>query len=479
MKKIVLVNPPLTLEERYGTLAKGGTSLPPLGLTILAAVLRENNIPVAIVDAAVLNLSYKEGLEYILSQEPGYVGFTAVTVSVHKAAKLAKMVKKANPNIITLIGGPHLTAIPIETMELFPEFDIGVVGEGELVVQRLLYALENRVSLDKIAGLVFRQNGKIINTGRAEYIENLDTLPFDTWDLLPKFPLSYKSSVHKLGRWPTTSLISSRGCPYQCRFCDNSMFGRKVRGYSAGYLIEEIKYLQKTYGIKDIFFNDDNFLMLKKRLNEFCDLLHKEKIDLTWGCYGRIDNINDIQMLKMMKGAGCWRISFGLESGSQEILDFYKKNETLEQMERVISWTRKVGIRSKGFFMLGNFLETEETLRKTIDFAKRIKLDDFHATFLTPLPGSEIYNIVDKYGTFERDWNKMSMWYPVFIPKGLTRDILERYRKKAFLGFYLRPCIIAGYIKSIKSIADIKKILKGGYALLKSSILKIKEVGSV
>ncbi|MBL7196566.1 MAG: cobalamin-dependent protein [Candidatus Omnitrophica bacterium] len=466
MKKIVLVNPPLTLEERYGALAKGGTSLPPLGLTILAAVIRKKNIPVSIVDAAVQGFSHEETLKEILSQKPAYVGFTAVTISIHKAAKLAKMIKAANPEIITLIGGPHLTAMPENTLELFPEFDIGVIGEGELTTIRLLDSLENKRPFGQIPGLVHRQNGKIVNTGRAELIDNLDTLPQDAWDLLPNFPLSYESSVHKLGRWPTTSFISSRGCLNQCRFCDNSIFGRKVRGYSAGYLIDTIKYLQKKYGIKDVFFNDDNFVMLRKRLIEFCNLLLKEQIDITWGCYSRIDNIPDVNLLKMMKKSGCWHIAFGLESGSQEILDFYNKHETLEQMEEVISWTKEAGIRCKGFFMLGNFLETEETLRKTIKFAKRIKLDDFHATFLTPLPGSELYNIADKYGSLERNWEKMNMWYPVFIPNGLNRKILEKYNKKAFLGFYLRPHIILGHIRDLKSIADIKKVFKAFYAVI-------------
>jgi radical SAM superfamily enzyme YgiQ (UPF0313 family) len=475
MKKIVLVNPPLTLHERYGALAKAGTSLPPLGLTILAAVLRKNNIPVSIVDAAVLGLSYEETIKEVFNKSPAYVGFTTVTVSVNKAAKLAKMIKAARPDIISLVGGPHLAAVPQETLNRFPEFDIGVIGEGELTSIKLLESLENKSPLEGIPGLVYRQNGKIINTGRAKLIDNLDSLPMDAWDLLPGFPYSYKSSVHKLGRWPTTSLISARGCPNECGFCDNSMFGRRVRGYSAPYLIEMIKYLQKKYGIKDIFFNDDNFVMLRNRLTEFCNLLEKEKINLTWGCYSRVDSIPNIELLKMMKKAGCWRISFGLESGSQEILDFYKKNETLQQMEKVINWTRKVGMRSKGFFMFGNFLESEETMQKTINFAKGLKLDDFHYTFLTPLPGSEIYKIADKYGSFDNDWEKMNMWNPVFIPHGLSREIMKKYSKRAVLSFYLRPRIILSYLKEIYTYAGLRKVIRMFFTFLEFTFAKQKK----
>ena len=460
MKGIVLVNPPLSLSERYGTLAKGGTSLPPLGLTILAAAIRKNNIPVSILDASALGLSSEETVKQILKSNPAYVGFTASTISIHRAADIARDIKKAKADIVTLIGGPHLTALPTQTFKLFPQFDIGVVGEGEIATIKLLESLEQNKVLDGIAGLIYRQNGTIISTPRAELIKNLDELPMDAWDLLTGFPQLYKSSVHKLGRLPTTSLITSRGCPYECRFCDNSMFGRKVRAYSSGRLMEIVRYLMKNYGIKDIFFNDDNFVMMRKRLVDFCDTIQKEKLDLTWGCYGRIDNITDESMLKLMRKAGCLRISFGLESGSQDILNFYKKNETLEQMAKVISWTRKAGIRSKGFFMMGNFLETKQTLQKTIDFAKKIKLDDFHVTFLTPLPGSEIYSIADKYGTFNNDWRKMSMWYPVFIPKGLSRDILERYKKKAILRFYLRPRIILAYLKQAHTAAGRRTIYR-------------------
>ncbi len=473
MKKIVLVNPPLTLEERYGTLAKGGTSLPPLGLTTLAAVIRQNSIPVAIVDAAVLNLSYNDTVRDILKEEPNYVGITASTVSVHNAAKVARMIKETSSNITTLLGGPHLTAIPEQTMRMFPEFDIGVIGEGERTIIRLLEALESKEQLSKVAGIIYRNGETIVSTGRVEFIQDLDTLPMDAWDLLPNFPFSYKSSVHKLGRWPTTSLITSRGCPFKCRFCDNSVFGRKVRGYSAGYLVDMIKYLQKKYGVKDVFINDDNFVMLGRRLVEFCDLIKKEKLDLTWGCYSRVDSVTE-EMLNIMKSEGCWRIYYGLESGSQDILDFYRKNETLEQMEMAIKWTKKAGIRAKGCFMMGKFLETEQTLRKTIDFAKRLPLDDFHATFLTPLPGSDIYSIADNYGTFDRDWKKMSMWFPVFVPHDLSQQILEKYRKKAFLEFYLRPRIIISYLKNIASLTDVRKLLLGVHTLINSVFSKIK-----
>jgi radical SAM superfamily enzyme YgiQ (UPF0313 family) len=471
MSKVVLVNPPLTLEERYGNLAAAGTSLPPLGLTILAAVLREKGHEVRIIDAAVLGLSYEDTIKNILYEKPKYVGTTSVTVSIFNAAKLNMILKERDNEIKTIVGGPHVTALPVDTLERFPQFDYCVVGEGEISLVNLLNHIEEKSNLNNVGGIVFRDNGKVKFTGRIDYIRDLDTLPMDAWDLLPNFPHGYKSSVHKLGRFPTSSLITSRGCPGQCIFCDNLTFGQKIRGYSAEKVVDTMKYLVKNYGIKDIFINDDNFIALRKRCYEICELLQKEKIDLTWGCYSRVDIVKR-DLLKMMKTAGCWRIAYGLESGSQEALNEMRKKETLEQMEQAVRWTKEAGIRAKGFFMIGNPLETEETLKKTIKFAKKLELDDFHVTFLSPMPGSELYRNAEKYGTFERDWKRLTGWHPVFVPFGVTKAIMEKYRKKAFLEFYLRPKIIWSYLKNIKTYADIRKLVLGGYTLIRSSFTK-------
>ena len=471
MTDIVLVNPPLTLEERYGNLARVGTSLPPLGLTILAAVLRENNFDVKILDAAVLGLSQEEAVNQILQERPKYVGTTAVTVSIYHGAKLNQMLKERNPQVVTLVGGPHITALPEDTLERFPQFDVCVVGEGERTIVELLNVLERGDDLDKVAGIVFRKDGHIVKTPMRPFIQNLDELPMDAWDLLPQFPHAYKSSVHKYGRFPTTSLVTSRGCPGQCTFCDNSTFGRKVRGYSAQRMIATIKHLQEKYGIKDVMFNDDIFTALRKRLIEFCEGLIEEKLDFTWGCYSRCDTVNP-KILKLMKISGCWRIAYGIETGSQEILDVLRKKETLEQMENAARWTREAGIRAKGFFMIGNPLETEKTLERSVQFMKKLDLDDFHATYLSPMPGSEIYQRAQEYGEFDNDWKKLSGWYPVFVPYGVTKEVMEEYRTRMLWGFYLRPRTIFSYMRNIRHWSDLRKIIIGGYTLITSSLTK-------
>lgn len=292
-------------------------------------------------------------------------------------------------------------------------------------------------------------------------------LPYPAWDLLPNLVKYYQPAADSLYRAPATLLITSRGCVGQCTFCDRSVFGNLCRGYSTDYVIGMIKYLQEHYGIKDLFIEDDNFLMFRKRLKEICNRIIDEKIDITWSCMGRVDTF-DADALPLLKKAGCWQINFGCESGSQKILDILNKRITVEQTERAIRQVRAAGINVKGLFMLGNLGETKETIEETLDFIKRVPLTDFHITYFTPLPGAEAYKIADKYGHFNSDWRAANMFNPDnFIPFGLTREELEYYYKKAWKIFYLRPRIIWYYATKLRQPMIRKKILKGGFAFMK------------
>ncbi len=212
MSKIIFVNPPLTLEEMYGKLAIAGSRDPPLGLCYLAAITKEKGYETKILDAPAMNFGIKRSLEYILKENPDYVGITAVTLSITKAAKLAKMIKNINKNIKIIIGGPHITGIPKKTMELFKEFDIGVIGEGEITIVELLDHLNNKKSLNKIKGIVYRKNGRIILNKRREFISNLDKLPLPAWSLLPNLAKTYIPSAFGYEKLPSNVLITSRGC---------------------------------------------------------------------------------------------------------------------------------------------------------------------------------------------------------------------------------------------------------------------------
>ena len=466
MASIVLVNPPVSLEERYGRLSGAGSTLPSIGLLGLAAVVRKAGHRVKIVEAAASNISYDESLQQVLDFKPNLVGFTAVTSSIYKAAKLSKMIKEKNPEIKVIIGGPHVTAVPEETMSRFPEFDIAAIGEGEEVLKNIISSSENNGRLNNVHGILFRKNNNLVKTELHPLIKNLDELPFPAWDLIDNFPWGFKPASFKCKRLPATYIISARGCPHLCIFCDTSVFSRQYRAFSAEYMIEMIKVLKTDYGIREILFEDDTFIIFKKRLIQLCETLIKEKIDITWSCNGRANAVKP-DILKLMKKAGCWQISYGIESGDPEILEFSRKRIKVEQMTQALEWSHEAGILTKGFFILGFPNETEETLKRTIDYAKNSCLDDVSVSKMTPFPGSEMYRIGEKYGYINKDWEKMNLLDAVFVPFKLSKEKLDMYQNKFLKEFYLRPVIIKTYLlRLIKNPGNIKGILAGFKAFL-------------
>lgn len=470
MSTIVFSTSPLTLEERYGTLAGAGNTLPSMGLLYLASVVRKNGYKTGVVEASSLGLSYEDALNQILSFSPDYIGITATTVSIFHAAKLAGKIKEKDKNIKVIIGGPHLTAVPKETMEMFPAFDYAVIGEGEETIVDLLRTLDNGCKIDDVKGIAYRyaQNGGVGINERRNLIDDLDTIPFPAWDILSDFPAGYYPVAIRCRKYPAAHLLTSRGCPHKCIFCDTSVFTKKYRAFSSEYILEMIKTLYHKYGIREILFEDDVFVIFKKRLIEICEGLLKENFKISWSCLGRANAVKP-DILKLMKRAGCWQIGFGIESGDQKILDFAKKAITLEQVEEAVRWTKEAGIHTKGFFILGFPLETEESISNTINFSKKIMLDDISVNLMTPFPGSEIYNIADKYGKFNKDWSKMNMLQSVFIPNGLSEDGLNFYNKKMLKEFYLRPRIIKNYaLRMLENPRNAGKFLKGLSAFLKT-----------
>ena len=468
MASIALINPPISLEERYGTLSGAGSTLPSIDLLGLASVVRKAGHKVKIVEAASSNLSYEESLQRILDFHPDIVGFTAVTSSIYKAAKLAKMIKESNPEVKVIVGGSHITAVPDETMSRFPQFDFAAIGEGENTLKELAASLESNGQSKNIPGILYRENNHYIKTESRPLIKNLDELPFPAWDLLDNFPWGYKPAAFKCKRLPATYIISARGCPHLCIFCDTSVFSRQYRAFSAEYIIEMIKMLKTDYGIREILFEDDTFIIFKKRLIQLCETLIKEKINISWSCNGRANSVKP-DILKLMKKAGCWQIAFGIESGDPDILEFSRKRIKIEQMKQALEWSYEAGILTKGFFILGFPKETEETLNRTIDFAKNCFLDDISVSQMTPFPGSEMYRIGEKHGSINKDWGKMNLLEVVFVPHGLTKEKLDTYHKKLLREFYLRPRIIKTYIiRLMKNPGNIRGILSGFKALLQT-----------
>lgn len=436
MIDLVLVNPVLKAAETVGKkLEDTASKVAPLGLCDLAAVLKRAGYSVSILDIPALEYLEDEALEVLLEQRPRIVGLTAVTVSVYNAARFAELVKQADPTIITVLGGPHITSVREETMRRFLMFDIGAVKEAETTVVELVEAVRNNGDLRNVKGLLLREGDRIVFTGEREILLDLDSLPFPAWDLLPRLDKFYRPSPFSYKRLPSSSLISSRGCPGKCVFCDTSVFGGRWRGYSAQRVIAMIKFLVSEYGIRDVQFLDDLFVVNRGRLREFCRTMMDEKFDVSWSCLSRVDGVKP-DILKMMADAGCWQMAYGMESANQEILDVLDKRIKVEQIANAIKWTREAGMRVKGLFMAGNPLETRETLAKTERFIEEMGIDDVSWAAFTPLPGTAIYATARQYGEFEDDWGRMNLWTPLFVPWGLTREDIEahlaRVAKKPF-----------------------------------------------
>ena len=446
MASIFLANAPYFLEERCGKLASIGATLPCLGLLMLGAVLRKAGHRVRIVDASAQGLGYEETIEETKRFRPEIIALTAVTPSIIKTARLASMIKDLYPSIPIVIGGPHFTAVPEQTLADHAVFDYGVVGEGEHTIIDLVEALSADRIPSYVPGVAFRENGNVRFAPPRAPIKDLDSLPFPAWDLLDGFPDQYHPALFKYKRLPSTHVISARGCPNKCIFCDTSVFSRRIRFHSPEYVLEMVGFLVENFKIREVIFEDDQFLIKKERVAKICEGLLKANWGISWCCSGRVNSVNDLALLKLMKRSGCWQISYGIESASQKILDFAKKAITIDQVKEAVHLTHRAGILSKGYFIFGLPYETEKTMENTIRFAKHIPLTDISVFMLTPFPGSEMYEIAEQHGTIENDFEKMNVLDVVYVPNGLSKEKLLYYQQRFMKEFYLRPRIMGNYV---------------------------------
>ena len=464
--KILFATPPVSREERYGSLAGAGSSAPSLGILLLAAVARQKGWSVSVLEAAALNLGPGEALARIEAERPEVLGISTTTLSVFHAHELAEAAKKALPGLRTLIGGPHVSAVPLETMERFTAFDLAVVGEGEQTLSELLDAFAEGGSLEGVRGIVRREGGAPRVNPPRPFLKDLDRLPPPAWDLLEGFPRRYAPAPFKTRRLPAASLVTSRGCPNKCIFCDRSVFGARCHGHSAAYVTEMMEDLHRRHGVREFAFEDDTFVTFGRRLREICEGLIASKAGFSWTCLGRVDHVSP-ENLALMKRAGCWQVSFGIESGSQAILDAIGKRVTLEQIRDAVRMTRKAGILAKGFFIVGHPGETRETLEATVRFALELPLNDLSVTMLTPFPGTELYDRAAEFGAFDDDWRRLNLLTPVFVPEGLIAEDLLRAQRELTRRFYLRSRVIADYgFRAARNPGMVGGLLSGFRALV-------------
>lgn len=463
--KILLINPPQKSmwTESFSSV---GSIHPSLGLCYIAAVLRENNIDVEILDALVLGMTCEEVVKTVKRKSPDVVGLTAMTPTFRNAIKLAEKIKKHNKNITIVLGGIHVSILPEQTLKENPSIDIGIIGEGENTVLELINAIGQGKNLSKIMGIIFRRKDKLIKTKPRPLIEDLDSIPFPARDLLPPLKV-YKTDPANYKRRPSASMITSRGCPFGCIYCDKVIFGRGFRGRSPQNVVDEIQMLIEDYGIREITFFDELITASKKRVIDICDQIVKRNLDIIWTCESRVDTI-DLELLKKMKRAGCWQISYGIESGSQKVLDYMKKGVTIKQVEKCLKLTKSVGMKTRGYFMFGFPIDTVETIGETINFAKKLSLDHAQFSCFIPFPGTKLHELVENEGFKDVDWVKYkpATFDPVYVPKNLTYNQLAEAIRGVHKEFYLRPKYILSQLMDTRTIEDLKRNIRGALAVL-------------
>lgn len=467
--KVLLINPhaentivgnnPVIIEEERGF-------NPPLGLLYIAAYLRTyTGHQVEILDSQVEEMGYDDIEKVISLKNPDIVGITAMTFTLIDVLKTVSIVKRINPKIRIVLGGPHVHIYPEETIRI-PEVDYLVLGEGEVAFKELMENLDNPEALKDIKGLVFKKNGEIINTGIRELMDDLDILPFPARDLTPF--KKYYSLMAK--RTPVTTMFTSRGCPYRCAFCDRPHLGKKFRARSAKNVVDEMERCVKM-GIREFLIYDDTFTIDRKRVIAICDEIIQRRLDIGWDIRARVNNI-DKELLVKMKEANCERIHYGVEAGTSKILKVLQKGITLDQAIRTFRMTKEVGISTLAYFMIGSPQEKKEDILETIRFAKELDPDFVHITIFTPFPATALYKSGLQEGIIKKDFwrefaeNPTPGFQPQYWEEILSREELFDLLKYAYKSFYTRPSYIIRRLLQVKSLREFKRKVKAGLKVL-------------
>lgn len=446
-KSVLLIHPlGYRLDLAGRDISRMTNIMPPLGLASIAAYLDQQGFCTGIIDCyarpAESDRLISEYLRYYL---PATVAFSCTTSSFLDSVRLARLAKDLLPGIQTVFGGVHVSALKERVPAEFKEVDFVVVGEGEQTLYELL-AVTSPARLKAVKGLIWRdETGQPIFNGHRTQLLDLDTLPFPAYEKLSGYPGSYSLPIFNYPTSPNTSCISSRGCPYACSYCDRSVFRRSFRYNSTDYLYRHLVYLKKIFGIRHINFYDDQFTFNRKRVEEFCRKMMDRPLHMTFNCAVRAEHI-DFELLQLMKQAGCWMISLGIETGDENLLARHRQNADLNMLAEKIHLIHKAGIRVKGLLMMGLPGESEQSIKKSMDYVFSLPIDDFNLAKFTPFPGSPIYQNIHEFGTFEEDWTKMDCMQFLFIPNGMTKERLEELFITFYKSHFKRPKVLLGYV---------------------------------
>lgn len=458
-RRILLINPPVTLEQVYGPYASGAPVLPPLGFCYVATALLKLGYEVELLDCVAEKSSLQDIKRRVERFQPHIVGLTSTTVSFYYAKEVISLVKGLDSKVMTILGGAHVSAVPKEAMEECPGLDVGVYGEGELTIQELLQTLEEGGALSRVSGLCYREGGQVrVNPPRAN-AKDLDQFDMPARHLLKDLRL-YSPNPFR-GFSNAVSLISSRGCTFDCSYCDQSVFVRRWRAHTADYVVREIKYLMRTWDFDFFSFEDDHFLINRERVVNLCKKIVDEKLQIGWTCSTRANAFTP-ESLEWMKRAGCKIVYLGIEAGSPRMLDLIDKGITLEQVRRGVDLCKAHGIDVYGAFMIGSPTETKEDINATLEFALSLPLDAISCFIYVPYPATPLRALALKNGRVSADWRDYSA-HPTRLPyiqDGLTEEYLLQQQREFYRKFYLRIGHIVRHLPHYSDWRSFKKVAR-------------------
>jgi len=437
----VAAGPNPDLDEREGRKSVG--AWPPLGILYLAAVLEQRGVEVSVLDQAAKGFTAKETISWIKVENPDVLGFSTFASSGRTAALISDEVKKENPNVTVVFGNYYATFNPERILRKYPSVDIIVRGEGERTVIDLAGCLENGGRLKDVLGISFREGSEVASTADRPLIEDLDSLPLPDRGLIDE---DYHSVIAGANVAPRkfTSLVSSRGCVYRCRFCSCTQFARnRWRPRSVKSTLEELCFLASE-GYEQFIFVDDNFTTNPKNVIRLCREMRKEKLDMEWICEGRVDNAS-YQMFWEIAKAGCKILYFGIESANQRILDYYNKRITPEKAERAVRTARKAGADVVvGSFIVGAPDETRGEIQNTIDFANRIPIDVPQFNILGVFPGTDMWSEFESKGLLNgEDYWETGVAVSEICPSAVPYKEIRQMTHEGFYRFVKRPSFIS------------------------------------
>ena len=436
---------------------------PVLGLGYLASSVRPAH-PVRLVHGIQERVGAARFRDRVLGERPDLIGIQVYTHDLAVLPSYLDVLRRDYPSPYVVLGGPHPTAAPASSLSLLHGLKGFVLkGEADASFPELVRVLETRgdaasrlpspETLKSIGGLAWGRDGEV-RENPCTWIKDLDTIPFPAWDLIrpERLPPSPHAAFFK--GFPVATMVASRGCPYPCTYCAGRLtMGKRMRYRSVGNVLDEVELLTDRYGVREIHFVDDNFTYRKSYVMRFCEEVRRRGVRVHWTCPNGVRlNTLDEELLRAMKGAGCYCVSVGIESGSQRVLDAMKKELTLGEIREKVGLIRRVGLVPIGFFMLGFPSETREEMAETLRFSQELGLKRANFMLFHPFPGTEAFRWIGKRKTR----NGMLLTAPSYaevsyVPEGFTAGELKMWQRKAFLGFYLRPAILALLLKDIRS----------------------------